>query len=172
MDDPSFGMTSLTASLRPAEPADWEFLFRVYASTRAEELSLVPWSEEQREGFLRAQFSAQDRCYRENYPGAEFCIILVDDLPAGRLYLHRRADELRIMDVALLPEYQRQGIGTCLLRRILDQAVANQIRVTIHVEIFNPARGLYERLGFAKRTTHGVYDLMEANPAKVAEPVS
>src|ERR1051326_2596340 len=109
----------LDVSLRGIESADREFLFRVYAGTRLEELAVVDWTEAERDSFLRQQFDAQDRCYRGNYPGAEFQVILVDTQAAGRLYVHRRPAEIRIMDIALLPEYRRKGIGTYLLRSLL-----------------------------------------------------
>src|SRR5256885_10223779 len=103
-------------ALQPVQRADEEFLFEVYASTRTEELAVTGWSEEQRQSFLRTQFQAQDKHYRENYPGAELNLILVNGAKAGRLYVHRRPKEIRIMDIALLPSYRGRGIGTTLLK--------------------------------------------------------
>src|SRR3954467_8653370 len=108
--------------LQPVRPDDEAFLRAVYASTRAEELALTGWSEPQRESFLRMQFHAQDKHYRENYPGAELSIVQVDGASAGRLYVHRRATEILVMDIALLPKYRRYGIGTGLLKNILAEA--------------------------------------------------
>lgn len=102
--------------------------------------------------------------YRRNYTDAQFAIIEVDGVSAGRLYLDRRAGEIRIIDVALLPEYRAQGVGSSLLRSILDEAHSHEKRVSIHVEIHNPARRLYERLGFLPVAEHGLYLLMEAMP--------
>jgi ribosomal protein S18 acetylase RimI-like enzyme len=153
--------------LRPAEPQDAELLFRVYASTRAEELSVVPWDDAQTEAFLRAQFDAQDRWYREHYERASFDVVLVGGEPGGRLYVHRGESEIRIVDVALLPEHRGRGVGTALLRYLLDEADAAGKRVTIHVERFNPALRLYERLGFAVAEDKGVYLLLEWSPAYV-----
>ena len=76
-------------TLRPIEPGDEEFLYRVYASTRQEELARVGWNDGQKAAFVRQQFDAQSRYYRENYAGAEFCVILSDGRPAGRLYVAR-----------------------------------------------------------------------------------
>src|SRR5690348_16787850 len=92
-------------SLRPVTSDDAEFLYRVYASTREEELSAVPWPPEQKEAFLRMQFSAQDKHYRAHYAGATYDVILVDGVPAGRLYVYRTPREIRVMDIALLPEF-------------------------------------------------------------------
>ena len=108
--------------LRPARAEDREFLLRVYASTREEELRLVDWSDEQKAAFVRQQFEAQDAYYREHYDPATFDVIEADGTPAGRLYVARWEDEIRIIDIALLPEHRRRGIGTALLRALLDEA--------------------------------------------------
>jgi ribosomal protein S18 acetylase RimI-like enzyme len=150
--------------LRPITAGDEAFLFRVYAETRTEELAQVPWSDEQKQAFLWSQFSAQHRHYVENYPGAEMSVVLRNDVPAGRLYLHRRADEIRIMDIALLPEHRRAGLGTRLLRAVLSEAEAAGKPVRLHVERFNPGLALYERLGFVLAEDRGVYLLLERRP--------
>ena len=149
-------------TLRPSGPRDRELLYRVYASTRAEELANVPWDDEAKEAFLRAQFDAQDRWWREHYAGASFDIVLVDGEPAGRLYVYASEDEIRIVDIALLPAFRARGIGSVLLAGIL----ADGRRVTIHVERMNPALRLYERLGFVLAEDRGVYLFLE-RPAYV-----
>jgi ribosomal protein S18 acetylase RimI-like enzyme len=147
--------------LRPATPADAELLYRVYASTRTEELAQVPFTEEQKEAFLRMQFAAQDGEYRRSCPSARFLVVMVGDEPAGRLYLDRRAGELRIVDVALLPAYRGVGLGTALLRGVLAEGEQQGLPVTIHVEVMNRARRLYQRLGFRPVAEHGAHLLME-----------
>jgi GNAT superfamily N-acetyltransferase len=156
-------MTKATArhDLRPVAAADSEFLFRLYASTREEELRLVDWTDERKETFLRQQFAAQDLHYRENYPGAQRDIVLIAGQPAGRLYIHRGSDEIRLMDIALVPEFRGAGLGTQLIQDVLAEGERVGKPVTIHVEVFNPARRLYERLGFTKKEDKGVYWLME-----------
>jgi ribosomal protein S18 acetylase RimI-like enzyme len=155
--------------LRPIQPEDEAFLCRVYASTRAEELAVVPWGAEQKDAFLRSQFDAQDRWYREQYRGATYQVVLLDGEPAGRLYVHRGEREIRIMDIALLPERRGNGVGASLIRDILAEAETAGKRVTIHVERFNPALRLYRRLGFTEIADRGVYLLMGAEPyAKTA----
>jgi ribosomal protein S18 acetylase RimI-like enzyme len=151
-------------ALRPIHDGDSELLFAIYASTRAEELAQVDWSEAQRQSFLRMQFAAQRKFYESEYPGAEFRIILVGDEPAGRLYVHRREKEIRIMDIALLPMFRGQGVGTRLLLAILAEGRRTARLVSIHVESFNPAQRLYERLGFARVASNGVYHLLEWQP--------
>jgi ribosomal protein S18 acetylase RimI-like enzyme len=148
-------------TLRPAEAADRDLLFRVYASTREDELALTNWDDAQRTAFLTQQFTAQATHYREHYPGAVFNLILLDGDPVGRLYLHRRPSEVRIMDIALLPPHRNRGIATALLRDLQTEAAVAAKPLTIHVEQFNPALRLYTRLGFRPIAEHGVYLLME-----------
>ena len=155
----------MTIDLLPVQPGDRELLYRVYAGTRTEELAVVPWDDAEKDAFLRAQFEAQDRWYRENYPRASFEVIVIDGEPAGRLYVHRGAGEIRIVDIAFLPEHRGNGAGTALLRDILAEADAAGKRVTIHVERLNPALRLYERLGFAVAEDKGVYLFLERLPA-------
>jgi ribosomal protein S18 acetylase RimI-like enzyme len=152
------------AELRPVEPGDEEFLYRVYASTRTEELAVVPWDDDAKEAFLRMQFAAQDTWYHEQMPDASYQVVLVDGEPAGRLYVDRREDEIRIVDIALLPEHRGRGLGTALLRELLEEADAAGKPVTIHLERFNPALRLYERLGFAQVEDQGVYLFLERRP--------
>jgi ribosomal protein S18 acetylase RimI-like enzyme len=152
------------SSLRPANPTDREFLFRVYASTRTEELAPVPWDEHQKAAFLRMQFDAQDRHYHEHFPDAAFQVVVRDGQPAGRFYVARWAKEIRIVDIALLPEHRDAGIGTALLRELFAEADRAGKPVSIHVERFNPALRLYERLGFRRVVDKDVYVLMERAP--------
>ena len=150
--------------LRPVEAGDRAFLCRVYASTRTEELAVVPWDDTQKEAFLSAQFDAQDRWYGEHYTRASRDVVLVDGDPAGRLYVHRGEAEIRIVDIALLPEHRGNGVGTSLLRDLLTEAGAAGKSVTIHVERYNAALRLYERLGFSVAEDKGVYLFLEARP--------
>jgi ribosomal protein S18 acetylase RimI-like enzyme len=147
--------------LRPVTPEDVDFLRAVYASSRADELALTDWSDEQKAQFCASQFAAQDAYYREHYVTAQFSVIERGGVPAGRLYIDRWPDEIRIMDITLLPEHRRAGIGTKLLQALQNEAAAAGQALSIHVERFNPALGLYERLGFKLREDKGVYLLME-----------
>lgn len=147
--------------LRPVRDADRETLLAIYASTREDELARTDWSAAQKAAFVAMQFQAQTAHYLTNYPGAEFLLIEADGRAAGRLYRHRREGGVRIMDIALLPDFRSQGIGTRLLRALQAEAAAENIGLSIHVEGFNPARRLYERLGFRPAADAGVYILME-----------
>ena len=158
------GDSITTIDLRDVTEDDADFLYSVYASTRADEMARVDWNTEQKEAFLRMQFNAQSQFYIENYPGATFQVITLKDQSIGRLYIHRRKDEFRIMDIALLPEYRNLGIGSSLLQDILEQGKNLNLPVTIHVEQFNPAMRLYKRMGFRQKEDKGVYLLMEWSP--------
>jgi ribosomal protein S18 acetylase RimI-like enzyme len=154
-----------TISLRPIAAEDMDFLLRVYGSTRAEELQLVPdWSDEQKDAFVRMQFQAQHAWYQEHYGDAQFDVVLVDGVPAGRLYVHRRGSEIRLVDITLLPEFRGRGIGGRLLDTLMAEAAAAGKPLTIHVEKHNPAMRLYRRLGFSAVADRGPYDLMEWKP--------
>ena len=150
--------------LRPITPEDDDFLLRVYASTRADEMAAVPWSEEEKENFLRFQFDAQHTYYQQQFPNAAYDVILLEGVPIGRLYIDRREDEIRLIDIALLPESRGGGLGGAIMREILAEGEAAGKLVRIHVEQNNPALRLYERLGFEQIEEQGVYYLMEWTP--------
>ena len=146
---------------RPIVDTDSDFLYEVYASTRTDELNLTDWDEAQKAAFLEMQFAAQHQYYQVHYKDTDFLIIIKDNQAAGRLYIARWPEEIRIVDLALLPEYRNAGIGTGILTDLIAEATQSNKPVRIHVERFNPALNLYRRLGFAKIGEHGVYDLME-----------
>jgi len=159
-------------ALRPARPEDRELLFDIYARTRDEELAVVPWTVAQKEAFLRQQFEAQDAHYRQHYEGAGFLVIEVSGEAVGRLYVARWPKEIRIMDIALLPAHRGRGFGSAILGELLAEGQATGRTVSIHVEHHNPARSLYERLGFRPAADRGVYVLMEWKPAALPAPGS
>jgi ribosomal protein S18 acetylase RimI-like enzyme len=150
--------------LRDTLPEDELFLFEVYASTRAQEMALVSWDDEQRKAFLKMQFDAQHSHYRERFPEASYSLILRDDLRLGRLYVLREKCEIRILDITLLPQYRNCGIGTSLLRELLIEAAQSEKRVLIYIETFSPSLNLFERLGFKSITEEGFNLLMEWRP--------
>ena len=153
--------------LRPSEPADLAFLARVYASSRNEEMSqVVDWTEAQKEAFLQSQFDLQHRHYHEHYPTADYCIVLEDGVAIGRLYVDRWDAEIRLMDVALLPESRNRGVGGLLMRDLVAESERTGKLLSCHVEETNPARRLYERLGFIEVGEQSFYKRMERRPAQ------
>ncbi|MBK7871862.1 MAG: GNAT family N-acetyltransferase [Saprospiraceae bacterium] len=158
-------MAEVTIALRLITEADLPALYEIYASTRAEEMALVPdWRDEDKAAFLTQQFIAQHQYYQEFYKNAEFQIIEYNNEPIGRLYIHWKysAQEVRIVDIALLPGFRGKGIGTAIIEDTFKKAATLNKSVTIHVEFNNPALKLYEKLGFRKiGEFNSVYYLME-----------
>src|SRR5258706_1107111 len=143
-------MSFVPIRFRPIMAEDIPFLYEVYASTRAEELAVLDWSDAQRQAFLTMQFNAQHTYYMEQFSDGAYLIILMDNQQIGRLYRQMRGNNLHILDIALLPEYRNRGIGTKLLTDIIVEAEAIGAKVSIYVEFNNPALHLYSRLGFQK----------------------
>jgi ribosomal protein S18 acetylase RimI-like enzyme len=154
-------MSGVQILTRPVTLGDRDFLAAVYASTRAEELSVTDWSDEEKAHFCRMQFTAQDAHYRQHYPTAQYFVIEIDDVPAGRFYVDHWSKEIRVMDIALLPAHRGQGVGTHLLTQLMRQATCDGKALSIHVERHNPALTLYQRLGFTMAEDKGVYLLLE-----------
>ncbi len=150
-----------SATLRPAAPGDREFLVEVYASTRSEELARTGWSRPEIDAFVGMQYEFQDRHYAAAFPEAERSIVMVGDRPVGRLYVHRDKTEIRVVDVALLPDFRGRGIGNGLVTDLVAEGARTGRPVRIHVERDNRARSLYERLGFVEVADDGVYRSME-----------
>jgi len=148
-------------TLRPVGPDDYDFLLEVYAGTRAEEMALVPWTNEQRQAFIRSQFMAQQDHYAQKYPAASHDIILSNSRQVGRLYVARLDHEIRIVDITLLPAERNFGIGSYLIKQLLDEAKSTGKMTRIYLEEFNPSLRLFQRLGFWSSEQHGIHLLME-----------
>ena len=158
--------TSVKLELRPICDTDIAFLSKLYASTRTQELSQVPWSEPEKQLFLDQQFDTQHQYYQQQFPVASFDVVLSGDKPIGRLYVDQREDEIRLIDIALIPDSRGRGIGSQLINDILEHACSQSKAVRIHVEVSNPAMRLYKRLGFKQIDDNGIYHLMEWNNDK------
>lgn len=133
--------------LRPANSDDQAFLFDLYRSTRAEELSAWGWDEAQQQAFLNLQFRAQQAHYSE-YPNIAHQVVLEGDVPIGRLFISHLEDEIRLVDIALLSQHRGQGVGANLIQALMAQAAEAGKCVRLHVEKSNRAQRLYQRLGF------------------------
>lgn len=155
---------------RPIQDSDMPFLYQVYARTRDEELAVTGWTEEQRTLFLMSQFQAQHQYYQKTFPNAHYEVILKDDLPIGRFYHEQRNGDYHILDIALLPAYRNQGIGSFILKNTITKAEQVPQAVTIYVEQNNPALSLYHRLGFQQVSSHGLYYFMKRLPHIGATP--
>jgi GNAT superfamily N-acetyltransferase len=159
--------------LRAVAPDDEEFLLDVYASTRADEMALVDWSDEIKRAFLRSQLTAQRHDYESRFPAADYRVILVEGERAGRLWVARTAEQMRLLDIALLPEFQNRGAGKLLLRDLIEESERTRLPLRHMVFQFN-AGGMrfYERLGFVPVGTAGAYVEMERVPAATDPPAS
>jgi len=153
---------SVNVSLRPVTDADQEFLVGVYASTRAAELAQVDWDDSQRDAFVRWQFAMQKQEYDARYPDARYEVILVDDQPAGRIWVGTDDTQIRLLDIALLTEFQNRGVGAYLLRQLIDEAKRANKPLRHMVFMLNDnAHRFYERLGFVEIDDVGGYKHME-----------
>ena len=150
--------------LRPVSPEDEDLLKTVYGKTRSDELNLaLNWTDQMKDAFISHQFNAQKDYYSKIYPNADYSVILCGNESAGRLYVERNLieDNIRIIDISLLPEYRSRGIGTYFLTQLQNEAKDHKKVLSIHVEKFSRALGLYLRLGFQViKETHGVYLLL------------
>ena len=151
--------------LRPVSESDDKFLLAVYESTRADELAQAEWAEGQKEMFLRWQFDLQRKEYETRFPDADYRVIVIDRQPAGRIWTGADDEQIRLLDIALLPEFQNRGVGTALLEELKSEAqsAGKALRHMVFV-LNNNADRFYERLGFKQIEDFGAYKHMEWRP--------
>jgi len=151
--------------LRLVTKEDDQFLVELYGSTRADELAQVEWPEGQQEKFVRWQSDLQRSQYESRFPDARYQLILIDGEPAGRIWTGEDDVQLRLLDIALLPQFQKRGVGTILLRELMKEAdhAGKRLRHMVFV-LNNDAHRFYERLGFVIIEDHGAYKHMEYRP--------
>jgi ribosomal protein S18 acetylase RimI-like enzyme len=155
---------TMTISLRPYQEYDRDFLFKLYASTRADEIAPFGWPPAQQEAFLRMQFTAQQQWYTMSYAQAEHHIVEQDGVPIGRLMVSRKPPAAVLVDIALLPEHRGKGIGGGLVRDLIQQCNREKFPLRLQVLKTNPAQRLYERLGFLRTGEDQMYIQMEKQP--------
>jgi ribosomal protein S18 acetylase RimI-like enzyme len=152
-------------TLRPAQAEDTGFLLRVYASTRSQEMALTGWTDEEKQAFCAMQFDAQRTDYIARFPGAVQSIVLEGGKPAGQTWVYRSDEEIRLLDIALLPERRNSGTGAILLLQLQDEArrAGKPLRHSVYKDNEDALR-FYRRLGFAVVADFEAYCLMEWNP--------
>jgi ribosomal protein S18 acetylase RimI-like enzyme len=160
------GTSSRKISLRPATVNDNDLLLHVYARTRQDEMASWGWSAEQRSCFLRMQFDARKRGYATTYPSAENSIISIGDVPAGSITIFRGPSEIRLVDIALLPEFRGRGHGGEVIRMLISEAADAGSALRLSVLRSNRATHLYERLGFIAKGGDEMYCEMECAPTE------
>lgn len=151
-------------SLRPAVADDEEFLFELYAATRADELALGQWDAAQAAAFLQLQFRAQQQSYARQFPTATTQIVLAGGVAVGRLVTDHSAAEILLVDISLLAAWQGRGIGTSLIRGLQAEAAAAGRPLQLHVLATNRAQRLYQRLDFVTQGEPALYLTMTWQP--------
>jgi ribosomal protein S18 acetylase RimI-like enzyme len=155
----------MEVSLRPAHADDREFLFKLYASTRLEEMAALGWNPAQQEAFLRMQFNAQQHWYGSAYSKAQKQIVMLGETAIGRMIVNRESGgAATLVDISLLPEHRGRGIGGGLLHDLIAQCGKEGLALRLQVLKNNPAARLYERLGFRKTGADDMYQQMERLP--------
>jgi len=148
-------------SLRSVGPEDQNLLLALFASAREKELALVDWSDDRRRVFLETQFRAQQEHYQKHFSHRDHHIVMLNGRPVGMTDIARSDQEIRVLDVIILPEFRNTGIGTELMQDLLVEADHLGKTLRLYVEKFNPAFRLYTRLGFTVIEDTGVHYLME-----------
>ncbi len=146
---------------------DMAFLSSLYATTRWQEVLQAPWSHQQRVDFLQQQFDAQHTHYQSHYPNAEYLLIVKNNERIGRIYLDRDETSICLIDIALLPAFNKKGIGTRILKLVLNEAQNSHKKVVIHVEKYNPAYQWYIKHEFVQIEDKGVHQYMEWYPTQL-----
>src|SRR5215467_9126692 len=133
-DGPNARPGTTDFDLRPVLREDEPFLYELYCSTRADEITGFGWDQAQQDAFLQLQFRGQQRHYQVQQLDVDSKIILKAAQPIGQIIVMRSAQEIRLADIALLPEYRGAGIGSGLIGDLCAEARESGKPVTLHVE--------------------------------------
>jgi GNAT superfamily N-acetyltransferase len=143
-------------ALRTAGSADEEFLYNLLKATMQEYVAQTwGWDEQSQEERFRDEFE----------PGMDRIIVL-EGKDIGVISTEQKDEAIFLDKIYILPEYQGRGIGTYLIRSVLDEAFRSGLPVTLRVLKVNPVRKLYERLGFVETGETDTQYLMKATPQK------
>jgi len=137
---PSTGNASMTSpalTLRPATEDDLPFLLALRKATMTEHLRRAGARDDDEHHLARIRHRFEDAH-----------IVWADGRPAGLFKASREAADWRVVQIQIAPAFQGQGLGRRLLSALLEQADARGASVTLSVLQGNPARRLYESLGF------------------------
>lgn len=156
----AFARPALAVTTRPRAAGDEAHLREVFAATRADEVAGWGWPGAAVRAFLVMQFDARER----SLAGLDDRVVEVHGVPAGRLVLDESGPALRLVDMALLPEFRGAGLGGELLARLCARADAEGRSIELHVLGGSPVVGLYQRWGFAAGAPEGVYQPMTRPP--------
>ncbi len=148
-------------TLRPALAEDNAFLLELYTAGRTAELAAVGWIDQQIRSFCAMQYQAQNWQHDMTFAGAIDQIVQQGGESIGRLKVYETEKQLLLVDIALLPAYQNQGIGTALLELLKAKARTGNKPLRLHVLVTSLGVRLYERLGFTRIADDGSYIEME-----------
>jgi ribosomal protein S18 acetylase RimI-like enzyme len=151
--------------LRLQQKKDDAFIEAVYRSTREVELNLTNWPEEQKKAFVMMQSMAQLAEYKTKYPDAAYQVIIYKKKDAGRFYTWENENEIRLIDITLLPAFRGKGIASFLVGELIKKSEKGRKKISLHVDPANPALRLYLRLGFVHIKNNGRHHYMERKPA-------
>lgn len=151
----------MNLSLKPCTKSDEGFLYELYCNSRAEEMAAWGWGEAQQKAFLQLQFKARQGSYQAQFPDAQDSMVTFDDKAIGRMLVVRNEEEFRLVDIVIHTGYQGKGIGSRLIKDFIDEARQTKKPVRLHVEMLNPAKLLYEKLGFKVIEERGGHYFME-----------
>lgn len=141
-------ITKASVSLRPETTSDANFIEELYISTRDESDGWRLLLPTERTRLLKEQSALQLIHYEKNFPHAWRTIIEVNGKPAGRFYVNQTPKEMRIVDIAILPEFRQHGIGSKLIKQVIAESIRLQLPLRLRAEKGSPVISYYQRLGF------------------------
>src|SRR5215218_5918637 len=157
-------------SLRPViMPDDEEFLRELYLKSR-EDLAGLPISGDALRQLLLMQYAAQNKGYIQQFPNSSRDIIELDGRPVGRLIVDRQPTQFECVDISLLPQHRNSGIGTEVLKSLLDECASAEKSCVLQVLGTNPAVRLYQRMGFRIIEENGTHFRMKRDDCEIKEP--
>jgi ribosomal protein S18 acetylase RimI-like enzyme len=129
----------MTIALRPAHSADYFFAFELYAETiKPLATAWMEWVDEEQE----AQFASLWR------PGDTKIIVLGGREDIGWAEIRQTADEVFLKQLYISPAHQRRGLGSQVMRRLLEERCGTAKSMALFVLKNNPAFRFYQRHGF------------------------
>lgn len=140
-------------------------MLQLYCNIRADEFSSWPMPEEQKSFLMQMQYNMQKQQYDQQLSYRRYDVIWHDEQRIGRFIVDRQEDGWRIIDISILPSMQNQGIGSRLITDLQNEAKLQNKKVALSVLLTNPAKSLYERLGFKEYRRDEVYMGMEYTPS-------
>ncbi|MDP8979990.1 MAG: GNAT family N-acetyltransferase [Acidobacteriota bacterium] len=155
-----------TLAVRPALPQDEIFLYELYAAIRGPQFAQAPITPAQRESLLRMQFQAQLSSYTQQFPNSCYHLVVLDSKPVGRLWFAPVSGGFQLVDIAIHPSHQSQGLGEVIVKRLQEEAQRARLPISSTVDRFNTGSlRFHQRLGFTIVREDQLQYYMEWRPA-------